>query len=310
MIVYKELSSIEADLGISAKTLYGLSNSIPKHYHPKDLPKKSGGIRRLYVPDEALKRVQRAIAEKLLILEPVSRYATAYRVGTSIISNARPHTGQDKILKLDINKFFDKILYSTVKEKAFPEKRYAENIRILLSMLCYYKEVLPQGAPTSPAISNIIMYEFDNAVGEYCRAKKITYTRYCDDMTFSGELTNIPELIAFVENELKKNGFFLNKSKTKTVSSSSRQTVTGLVVNEKINIGNDYKRNIRKEVYFLQKFGIKSHLEKIACTQTQDAYLQSLLGRINFVLHVCPEDGEFIEYRKIVLRLLKIYAHT
>lgn len=305
MIIYHELSSIEADLGISVKTLYGLSNSLSKHYRPVDLPKRSGGTRRLYVPDEALKRVQRAIAENLLILEPVSRYATAYRVGTSIISNARPHTGKDRILKLDINKFFDNILYSTVKDKAFPKERYAENIRILLALLCYYKDVLPQGAPTSPAISNIIMYEFDNAVGDYCRAKHIKYTRYCDDMTFSGKLDNIPELINFVESELKKHGFFLNRKKTKSVSSSSRQTVTGLVVNEKVNISSEYKRNIRKEMYFLHKFGIKSHLEKIGSTQSQDAFLQALLGRINFVLQICPDDDQFKEYRASVLKYLK-----
>ncbi len=305
MIIYNELSSIEADLGISAKTLYGLSNSLSKHYRPVDLPKRNGGARKLYVPDEALKRVQRAIAEKLLILEPVSRYATAYVFGKSIISNADPHTGKEKILKLDICKFFDNILYSTVKDKAFPKTRYAENIRILLSMLCYYQDVLPQGAPTSPAISNIIMYDFDNTVGEYCRTKQITYTRYCDDMTFSGELDNIPQLLDFVEGELKNNGFLINKKKTKTVTSSNRQIVTGLVVNEKTNISKDYKRNIRKEMYFLKKHGISSHLEKIAFVQSQDAYLQSLLGRINFVLQVCPDDSEFAEYKASVSFLLK-----
>ncbi len=304
MIVYNELSSIEADLGISAKTLYGLSNNLSAHYRPVEIPKRSSGTRRLYIPDEALKQVQRKIAEKLLPLKPVSRYATAYKPASNIISNASPHIGKDKILKLDILDFFDSIRYSAVKDKAFPKQRYAENIRILLAMLCYYRDILPQGAPTSPAISNIIMYDFDNAVGEYCHGKNITYTRYCDDMTFSGRLDDIGALISFVDKELKKNGFVLNRSKTKTATASNRQYVTRIVVNKKPNITDEYKRQIRKEVYFLQKFGVISHLEKIASEQSPQNYLNSLLGKINFVLQVCSDDNNFKKYKNIVTEAL------
>ncbi len=305
MITYRELSSIETDLGISAKTLYSLSNNLSKHYRAVELPKKNGGIRKLSIPDEALKAVQRRIAEKLLVLEPISHYATAYRVGTNVLTNALPHTGSDKILKLDIHKFFDNIRYSTVKDIAFPKERYAENIRILLSMLCYHQDALPQGAPTSPAISNIILYAFDNAVGTYCENQGITYTRYCDDMTFSGNLDDATELIDFVAAELKKRGFLLNRKKTYLISCASRQVVTGIVVNEKANVADTYKRQIRKEVYFLQKFGVQSHLDKIRCTQTPLAYLTSLLGKINFVLQVCPNDLHFQDYKRTITKLIK-----
>ena len=167
MIVYKELASVELDLGFSARTLYGLSNNLEKHYHNVFIPKRDGSKRKLSVPDLILKRVQRAIVDNILVQYPVSRYAMAYKCGSSVQMNARPHVGKKKILKLDIDGFFDNILYSQVKDIVFFAEKYAEPIRVLLTMLCYYKESLPQGAPTSPAITNIIMYDFDEAVGDF-----------------------------------------------------------------------------------------------------------------------------------------------
>lgn len=90
---------------------------------------------------------------------------------------ATPHVGKEKILKLDIEGFFDHILYSTVKDVVFFKEKFSEPIRILLSMLCYHNDALPQGAPTSPAITNIIMRDFDEKVGEFCREKGVCYTR-------------------------------------------------------------------------------------------------------------------------------------
>ena len=110
MIVYRELRSVEQELGFSAKTLYGLSNHISGHYREVKIPKHDGSFRTLSVPDEILKRVQRAIAEKLLVYDPVSQYAKAYKIASGVRKNARPHVGKPKLLKLDIEKFFDNIL--------------------------------------------------------------------------------------------------------------------------------------------------------------------------------------------------------
>ena len=213
MIVYRELSSLEQDLGISAKTLYAVSNNLSKHYRKAKLPKKSGGFRNLSVPDEVLKSIQKQIAEVLLIHSPTSRYAKAYRFGSSTLRNAKHHVGKQVVLKLDILHFFDSIRYSTVKDKVFPEEIYAEPLRILLTMLCYHKDALPQGAPSSPAVTNIILYDFDEKVGAFCAAKNIAYTRYCDDMTFSDDF-DPKEVIAKVQAELGKLHLFLNEKKT------------------------------------------------------------------------------------------------
>jgi len=298
MIVYKELASIERDLGFSAKTLYGLSNNLEKHYHNVLIPKRDGSKRKLSVPDLILKRVQRSIADNILVQYPVSKYAKAYKIGGSVQHNAQPHVGKKKILKLDIEGFFDHILYSQVKNIVFCEEKFEEPIRVLLTMLCYYKESLPQGAPTSPAITNIIMYDFDQTVGAFCNDRGISYTRYCDDMTFSGDFDE-REVIAFVKGELCKLGLFLKNRKTAVVPASKRQTVTGIVVNEKLNITKEYKKNIRQEMYYIQKFGVEDHLKRMDVADKQQ-YVLSLRGRIAFVLQTTPNDGEFVKYKKFL----------
>ena len=298
MIVYKELASVERDLGFSAKTLYGLSNHLEKHYHNVLIPKRDGSKRKLSVPDLILKRVQKSIADNILVQYPVSNYAKAYKIGGSVQHNAQPHVGKKKILKLDIEGFFDHILYSQVKNIVFCEEKFAEPIRVLLTMLCYYKESLPQGAPTSPAITNIIMYDFDEAVGTFCNDRGISYTRYCDDMTFSGDFDE-REVIAFVKGELCKLGLFLKNRKTAVVPASKRQTVTGIVVNEKLNITKEYKKNIRQEMYYIQKFGVEDHLKRMGVADKRQ-YILSLRGRIAFVLQTIPNDGEFVKYKKVL----------
>lgn len=298
MIVYKELCSIEKDLGFSSKTLYGLSNNLEKHYHTVCIPKSDGSQRKLSVPDLILKSVQKSIADHLLIQYPISKYAKAYKVGSSVQKNARPHVGKKKVLKLDIEGFFDHIWYSQVKDKVFNQEKYSEPIRVLLTMLCYYKDSLPQGAPTSPAITNIIMYEFDETVGAFCNEKNISYTRYCDDMTFSGDFDE-KEVISFVKNELSKLGLHLKNRKTSVIPATKRQRVTGIVVNEKVNVAKEYKKKIRQELYYIRKFGLDGHLNKIGVFD-QEKYLLSLKGRIAFVLQTMPNDGEFTEYQKML----------
>jgi len=304
MIVYRELSSLERDLGIPVKTLYAVSNNLQHHYRKVQLPKKSGGYRKLSVPDEVLKKIQRQISDVLLIHMPISRYAKAYRFGSTTLKNARPHVGKKVVLKLDILHFFDSIRYSDVKDKVFLAEVYAENIRILLAMLCYYKDFLPQGAPTSPAITNILMCEFDELVGQWCREQNIGYTRYCDDMTFSGDF-DPAEVIRFVRGELKKLGFLLNEQKTRIQKCGQQQSVTGIVVNEKPNISADYRRQLRQELYYCRKFGVPEHIRRTSMDMTEEAYLKHLLGKVNYVLQICPGDGEWGEAEKWLLHQLK-----
>lgn len=304
MIVYTELRSVEKDLGIPIKTLFSVSNSLSSHYKKVKIPKKNGSFRELSVPDNVLKKIQTAIANKLLVFEPISKYAQAYKPGASVQRNASYHVSKKKILKLDIKHFFDSILYSTVKDKCFPTDRYSEQIRILLSMLCYNKDALPQGAPTSPVITNIIMRAFDEKVGSFCSKRNISYSRYCDDMTFSGDFDE-KSVIEYVKAELFKCGYLLNSKKTKIITSSQRQVVTGIVVNEKMAVSGEYKAKIRQEIYFCKKYGIESHLRYINHIGDTKAYASSLLGRVSFVLQIEPGNKEFLEYKEFLVNTLR-----
>ena len=302
MIVYREISSLCRDLGYSARTLYSASNTIEKHYRAVELKKSNGEIRLLSVPDKFLKSIQKRIADVLLAQEPISCYARAYRVGGSTGKNARLHVGQKKLLKLDIRKFFDHITYPMVKEKVFTEEKYSEQIRILLSVLCVYIHRLPQGAPSSPVISNIIMKDFDEVVGTWCGNKGIMYTRYCDDMTFSGNFDE-KEVIGYVRKELQKAGFFLNNKKTVCLHDGQRKEVTGIVVNEKVSVPADYKKKLRQEIYYINKYGLDSHIGRVNDNQDTEKYLECLSGRINYVLSVEPHNEEMRSYRKLILEL-------
>lgn len=303
LIVYRELSSLARDLGLDAKLLYAVSNSLDRHYRQVCLPKKDGGVRTLSIPDQLLKTIQRRITQVLLVHMPVSPYATAYRYGGSAWRNAAPHVGQPALLKLDIRHFFDSILYATVKERAFPPEIYAEPLRILLTMLCYYRQSLPQGAPSSPAITNIILSGFDQEVGAWCAGKGIRYTRYCDDMTFSG-LFSPEEVTAFAEARLRPFGLFLNGRKTRFIPAGRRQVVTGLVVNEAVGVPAHYLRALRQELYYCRKFGVSGHMARLGIPEPEGRYLTRLLGRVNYVLQVTPEKREFQQARTWLLQAL------
>lgn len=304
MIVYQELSTLCRELGFPPQTLYGLSNNLPRHYRTVRLPKRDGTFRTLSVPDEILKRVQRAIADKLLAYEPVSPHATAYRPASNVCRNARPHVGAPRLLKLDIARFFDSIPYAAMKDTAFPREKYAEPLRILLAMLCYHGDVLPQGAPSSPAITNILMRDFDERVGAWCRVRHIAYTRYCDDMTFSGDF-DPREVTDFVQQQLRAMNLFLNPRKAALIPRGKQQCVTGVVVNDKLSVPAEYRRKLRSEVYYCRKFGVEAHLRRTGSPLPPDRYLTSLLGRISYVLQVCPDDGAFLEYRETVRTMLR-----
>lgn len=289
MIVYREASTLARDLKIDVKTLYAVSNSLPDHYHLVQIPKRDGGQRQLAVPDEILKRIQRSIHRNLLAYMPVSPYATAYRCGSGAGRNAARHVGQREVLGLDIRRCFDSVRYTAVKETVFPPEQFAEPLRVLLAMLCYYRDGLPQGAPTSPAIINILLRDFDESMGRWCRERGIVYSRYCDDLTFSGQaLDGVREAAG---EGLQALGFSLHESKTRLRRDGQRQRVTGLVVNHGLHVPAEDRRVVRQAVYYCRRFGVEDHLRRTGREELPQAYLDHLLGWTNYILMADPSDG-------------------
>ena len=178
---------------------------------------------------------------------------------------------------------------------------------MLLTYLCTYDEHLTQGSPTSAYISNLVMKSFDEVLGKWCEEKNINYTRYSDDMTFSGDF-NPTEVITKVRQMLLKLGLQLNNDKIHVVDKSHNQSVTGIVVNEKVQVSSNYRRKIRQEIYYIKKFGLNSHLHRIKYSGNERAYLNQLYGKILYVLQINSSDLEFDEYRKFILDLKKVHS--
>lgn len=284
--------------------LYTISNNQEKNYHIFKIKKRNGKTRTIYEPNPNLKIIQKNILHNILEDRYISKYAKAYKKGISLKDNASIHTNKPLILKLDIKDFFNNITFMQVYSSCFPENFFPKPIGTLLTNLCTYKDRLPQGAPTSSYISNIVMLDFDLSVGEYCQKNNIAYTRYCDDMTFSGSFFK-KEIIDLVKYELSKLGLSLNNEKITLITKKNRQVVTGIVVNKKMQVNINYRKNIRKEIFFIKKYGLISHLEHINSTISKEKYLNQLIGKINFVIQVDNSNKEFIGYKKYILELIK-----
>lgn len=146
------------------------------------------------------------------------------------------------------------------------------------------------------------MKEFDEEIGEYCINRDISYTRYSDDMTFSGDF-NPREIITKVRKMLYKLNMKINNKKIHIINNSQQQNVTGIVVNKKIQTSSRYRNKIRQEIYYINKYGLKEHLSQINYQESQTKYLNSLYGKILYVLSIDSNNKEFIKYKELVNNL-------
>ncbi len=284
--------------------LYSITNKIENNYKVYKIKKHNGNYRTIYSPNPLLKSIQRKILNNILNNKEISKYAKAYHKNISLKDNAIPHLNKKLVLKLDIVDFFENIEYPTIYKCCFNEIYFPKAVGHLLTTLCTYESRLPQGAPTSSYISNLIMKDFDNEIGTYCEQHNISYTRYSDDMTFSGDF-NPSELIKIVRKQLYKLGLKINNKKIHVINNSSQQNVTGIIVNKKIQVSSKYRNLIRQSIYYIKKYGIKDHLSKIYHQETPSKYITSLYGKILYVLSIDPTNQEFIGYKEYLSKLKK-----
>ncbi|MBI9017990.1 MAG: RNA-directed DNA polymerase [Phycisphaerae bacterium] len=216
-------------------------------YHSFTVPKSNGHQRRITAPDDKLKQVQRAILKRLLNKLAVHPNATGFRKGYSVVSNARLHVGSEVIVKLDIRNFFESTKINRVN-KYFKFIGWDRKTANLLTELTTYKGGLPQGAPTSSALSNLLNYKLDSSLTTLAKKKGARYSRYADDMTFSLDGSDskvINSIIWGAESALHDLGYRLNNRKTKVIRKHRQQRVTGLVVNEKVALPRKTRKLIR-----------------------------------------------------------------
>lgn len=285
-------------VGYSNGYIYGVANKPKYYYRNFEINKRNGKKREISEPLPSLKSIQRWILDNILTRLKTSKFSKAYSPDSSIIQNARFHKRQKYVLKLDIKNFFPSITEKHVF-RIFSNLGYSAELSVLFTKLCCKYDKLPQGAPTSPSISNLVLKDFDNRIGAYCIKNKIRFTRYADDLTFSGDF-NIKHIIFFCKKILNEYGFQLNHQKTRLMEQHQRQEVTGIIVNKQLSVSRELKSFLRKEAYYINKFGLHNHLANTS--NTTPKYIFRLLGLVNFALNVSPKDVKMQPIRDVFRR--------
>lgn len=283
-------------MGIDNEYLHRISNAPKLFYRTFYIKKRSGKLRRIDEPLPDLKKVQSWILKEILYKIPCSKFAKAYVPKTSIKDNTRFHKKQKVVLTVDIKDFFPSIKSGYVLN-LFLSCGYNLPTSVILTRLCCLNESLPQGAPTSAYLSNLVLKIFDQIISNYCKARNIRYTRYADDLTFSGDF-DIASILFIVDTELKYLNLKRNPKKVKIMRSGNRQCVTGIVVNDVQQLSREYRMRIRQEVHYIEKFGLDDHLAHIK--ENRANYIDHLGGKIDYVLSINPNDNKMKEYKAII----------
>ncbi len=272
-------------------TFIGQHGSHSCNYMVKKIAKRRGGIRLLMAPRPRLRAVQTRILRELLDqLEPHPA-AHGFRRGRSILSNARPHVGKKVVINCDLRDFFPSITFPRVCG-LLVGLGYTVEIARALAFLCTTRlpltrrRVLPQGAPTSPALSNLIAYGLDIRLAALAKRLGFTYTRYADDLTFSGDRVLAGALLKRVRAIVADEGLALNEKKVRTQRRGSCQRVTGLVVNREVTVNRQERRRLRAILHQAGKTGLEAQNRAKV-----DQFPAHLRGRIAHVAHVCARHG-------------------
>ncbi|MDB4710305.1 reverse transcriptase family protein [Flavobacteriales bacterium] len=236
---------------ITTKKLTHYYYNLNKKYREFSIPKKSGGSRNICAPDKFLTKVLRRINIALSLIHTPTEYSHGFLIGRSIKTNAEMHVNKKYVLNVDVKDFFPSVNFFRIKiELQKPPFELNEKMAHLVANFCCYNKTLPQGAPTSPIVTNIICNELDLKLAEFAKTNKQVFTRYADDITFSGYRPIYDkDYFSSLQAILKKEKFYLKHSKTRIQTRQMRQEVTGVVVNEKLNVNRNYVRNLRALIH-------------------------------------------------------------
>jgi RNA-directed DNA polymerase len=237
---------------ISKYTIYQLSHHSDKYYKTFEIPKKSGGKRLICQPSKKLKGLQSWILVNILNNIQVSPSCKGFRKGSSTLDNALPHIGANTILNLDLKDFFPTVTTKQVYN-VFKTIGYNKLIATVFTNICTYKEMLPQGSPCSPMVANLTAWTLDLRIQGYVGKRGISYTRYADDLSFSGlNPSKVVKIIPMIKTIIDDENFVVNHKKTRIASSARAKIVTGLIVNEdSVGIGKQKFKDLRAKIHHL-----------------------------------------------------------
>ena len=272
------------------------------NYDSFKIKKKSGGYRTILVPDAKHKIIQRRINDILQDvyknIDPGCVYGFNNSQPESIKANAKNHVNKKSLLNIDIKDFFPSITSAMLKDM-FMQKpfNYPEKLATLISMLSTYKNSLPTGAPSSPIISNFVFLSTDKKLLKLANKYNLTYTRYADDLSFSTDTEFSEEIISEITKIINQFGFELNHKKFRIQNYYNRQTVTGITVNEKVNINRKYIRNIRAILHNIESKGLVIASKRYYNLLEPDSndiqkFILSIRGKIEFIGFIRGENDK------------------
>jgi RNA-directed DNA polymerase len=235
-------------LGISPKLIYAMAHVPTRYYRTFAIPKRTGGTRTISSPRVFLKTVQKWLLINVLYRRSLPNYVTGFIPQKSILDNATFHVGKEQLVRMDIEDFFPSIGLGEV-EHIFRSFGYKPDVVNLLSRLCLLNGQLPQGAPTSPYLANLVFLPCDEKIQGLATARDITYSRYADDLTFSRGVAFDSDFILNVEKFIGAAGFRINRAKFMRVGKGQRHTTTGFVVNEKVHPSRTFRRRLRAKFH-------------------------------------------------------------
>lgn len=279
------------------------------HYHCQWIPKPAGGVRLIEAPKRRLKAIQRKIHEEILRHVPPHEAAHAYRPGRSMVTALTPHTGQETVWHLDLTSFFWSIGSGRVR-RFFRRIGYPEGVAGVLTGLCTSRVApglleaaplserekqqllarhLPQGAPTSPALSNLCAFRLDCRLSALSARYDVRYTRYADDLVFSCGpklRRRLPGFRNTVLTILIDEGFQIRRRKTRVLRRGQRQQVGGLILNETLNVPRVEYDTLRAILHDCGRNG-----PTVANRDQHPSFREHLQGRVAWIAHVSPGRG-------------------
>lgn len=281
-----------------------INNPVYIHFR---IPKKKSGYREISAPDPRLKKVHKRLNYYLqayyLCIKPAEvmgfiinpKYAETKH---DIIENARMHVGKKYLLNIDLKDFFSNISAKRVKDLFSSDLFYFdEQLVTALTLITTYKGKLPTGAPTSPVISNFLCLQMDQQIKDFCIANSIQYSRYADDLSFSSNIKIEQEQISKIIKIINQNSFEINKKKLRIRRSDQKQVVTGIVVNEKVNVDRKLIRKVRAIIHDISINGLelaaKRHLNTIETNQKDLQFFKTKIeGYIRFIGQVRGREDD------------------
>ncbi|HTU20612.1 MAG TPA: reverse transcriptase family protein [Gemmataceae bacterium] len=308
--VIKDLAELRKQLGIKSPSQLGYfllaTDQRGGPYSRFTIPKRGGGERVICAPKKQLRWVQRRILDQILANVAPHPAAHGFIAGRSTVTNAEKHRGAALLVKFDLTDFFPTIHYHRVVglfaslgyyvgDGRFGTEDDARRVAPTLARLCCYAPdpqawggvTLPQGAPTSPAISNLVCRRLDARLEGLAHRNQGTYTRYADDLTFSFKDASL-DLGRFrwwVDQVCQQEGFLVNQAKFRVIRASQRQLVTGIVVNDELRIPREERRRFRAVLHNCRRHGLASQ------ARGREDFSAYLRGFASYVQMVCPDEG-------------------